>query len=115
MPHPAPAKVRHEKEKRAAVRAALAGARLDPKQLKLVLSAHDALSAKNIALTKQSGEVVARTNGASDDRVYATASWRMDEIIRQGEDVLQRLRQLQAHSQIHAAILAREAKEARQS
>jgi hypothetical protein len=39
----------------------------------------------------------------------------MDEIIRQGEDVLQRLRQLQAHSQIHAAILAREAKEARQS
>jgi hypothetical protein len=39
----------------------------------------------------------------------------MDEIIRQGESVLQRLRRLQKHPQVHAAILARQEKEERRS
>ena len=112
---PHPVQVRHLQARRAAVRAALAGVRLDPKQLKLVLAAHDALAAKNIALTKQSGDVLARTNGASEDRVFAGAGRRMDQIIAQGEDVLQRLRKLGAHPQVHAVIVAREEKEERKS
>lgn len=114
---PHPALVRKTQQRRAAiraaVRAALDGNRLTPDQLKLALAEHDALVARDNVLTDESNQISTRTQGATDDRVYLRAARRLDEINRQCDDLTARARALRAHPQVRAAILAREAKEAR--
>jgi hypothetical protein len=107
MPHPANAR-RHQ-DKRAAKRAALAGQRLDPKQLKLVIAAHDALFAKSTALMHEGNKIVADTPlGSTTDHGYAVAGRRLDQLEKQSEPLDSRARELRAHPQVRAALLARE-------
>jgi hypothetical protein len=110
-----PAQVRTERDKRIAVRAALAGVRLDPKQLKIVLSAHDALVRKSNALMTAYGEAFGRAGDSADNHVLTTVSRRLDQLDSQMQPLDNRAAELRAHPQVRALILAREAAEARKS
>jgi hypothetical protein len=116
MTSPHSAFIRKAKERRAAMRTALrhahANVDLTPDQLKLVMHEHDELTNKLRTLDHEHSQAFARINGASEDRVFATAGRRMDEIDQQAISVRARADKLRAHPQVHAAILAREAKEA---
>jgi hypothetical protein len=112
----APAVIRHEREKHAAKRAALVRppVRLDQKQLKLVLSAHDALTRKSTALMAEGDKVVTSTPlGSTTDHGYAVAIRRLDQLDKQREAFDARSQALRAHPQVRAAILAREKQEER--
>ena len=97
------------------MRAALDGRQLDRDQLKVVIAEHDELQAKLARLTDETKQITDRTQGETEDRIYASAIKRVDEINRQCDSLLDRARRLQAHPQVHAVIVAREAKEAARS
>ena len=113
MTFAAPATIRHEKAKRAAVRATLAGARLDPKQLKLAVAAHDALCAKSRALSAQADTAFNRASDGASNTVLTAVGWRLDQIEKQSEPFDTRAQALRAHPQVRVAILAREKAEER--
>lgn len=108
-----PAQVRSERNKRIALRAALAGVRLDPQQLKLVVSAHDALVSKSNALTAESGKVFDRIPAEAGTPALTAAGRRLDQLEKQAEPLDTRAQKLRAHPQVRAAILAREKAEER--
>ncbi len=112
-PHPALA--RHHQDKRAAVRAALARPvlRLDPKTLKLVVAAHDALTRQDAALFQEHGNVFDRIPGAADNRVLTVAGRRLDQLESQREPLTARAQKLRAHPQVRAALYERYKKEER--
>jgi hypothetical protein len=110
-----PAAIRHEREKRTAVRAALARPvlRLDPKTLKLVVAAHDALTRQDAALFQEHGKVFDRIPADADNHVLTVAGRRLDQLEKQAEPLDTRAQKLRAHPQVRAAILAREKAEER--
>jgi hypothetical protein len=116
-----PAAIRHEREKRAAVRSALARpvVRLDQKQLKLCLAEHDALGRKSNALFAEHGKVFDGTPAPAQDpaldRVYAAALRRLDQLDKQIEAFDARAAALRAHPQIIAAMAERGKKAERRS
>jgi hypothetical protein len=116
----APATIRHEKAKRAAKRAALAGLHLDPAQLKLTIAEHDALGKKSAALFAEHTKVfdaappleIGPPNPVID-RAYTHAIRRLDQLHKQWTDIDVRAKKLRDHPQIKAVILAREKQEER--
>jgi hypothetical protein len=112
---PHPANARRHQAKRIAMRAALAGARLDPGQVKIVVAAHDALFVKSIALMNESEKVFSRADDAADNRVLTVVERRLDQLTKQSEPLDARAQQLRKHPQIKAVLLAREKAEERVS
>lgn len=115
MMKPHPANARRHQAKRIAMRAALAGQRLDPIQVKLVLAAHDALFAKSIALMNESEKVFSRADDAADNRTLTAVGRRLDQLDNQSEPLDSRAHKLRKHPQVRAALLAREKAEERRS
>jgi hypothetical protein len=112
---PIPALARKAKHRRDAMRAALAGQRLDPNQVKIVVKEHDALFAKSIALMHESEKVFSHADDVAGNRVLTVVERRLDQLTSQSEPLDSRAQKLRAHPQVRAAILERERKAEAQS
>jgi lysyl-tRNA synthetase class II len=116
MMKPHPANARRHQAKRIAMRAALAGQRLDPGQVRIVVAAHDALFNKSNALMHEGDKVVASAPlESTTDHGYTVALRRLDQLDKQSEPLDTRAHQLRRHPQVRAVILAREKAEERRS
>jgi hypothetical protein len=114
MMKPHPANARRHQAKRIAMRAALAGLRLDPDQVKIVVKEHDVLFAKSNTLMAKGDKVVASAPlESTTDHGYTVALRRLDQLDKQREPLDARSRKIYAHPQVRAVFLAREKAEER--